>query len=119
LAKSKSKEPSAAQTGGDLGYFTKAEMVPQFADAAFAMKVGEVSSEPIKSPFGYHIIKVEDRRLKAMPSYDEVKPAIRDHLVKEAVQQVVIEMRGKAKIKRNNPDGTPMADQPAPAPAQN
>ena len=116
LAKTKSKDPSAAQNGGDLGYFTKGDMVPQFADAAFAMKVGETSAEPVKSPFGWHVIKIEDRRVKPMPSFDEVKPAIREHLLRESVQQAVLDMRNKAKIKRFNPDGTPLADQP---PAKN
>ena len=115
LAKTKSKDPSAGQNGGDLGYFTKGEMVPQFADAAFAMKVGETSAEPVKSQFGWHVIKVEDRRLSSVPPFEEAKPVIQQQLAEQLAQQTVMDIRNKAKIKRFNPDGSPMADQPAPA----
>jgi len=113
LARAKSKDPSAQQTGGDLGYFTKSEMVPQFAEAAFGMKVGEVSPEPIKSQFGWHVIKVEDRRLTSVPNFEDAKPVIREQLAEQAAQQIVADIRTKAKVKRFNPDGSPLADQPA------
>jgi len=113
LAKTKSKDPSAAQNGGDLGYFTKGEMVPQFADAAFAMKVGEVSTEPVKSQFGWHVIKLEDRRLSSVPPFEEAKGVIQQQLAEQLAQQTVTDIRNKAKVKRFNPDGSPMTDQPA------
>ncbi|TAN69654.1 MAG: parvulin peptidyl-prolyl isomerase, partial [Magnetospirillum sp.] len=75
LAKTRSKDPGAAN-GGDLGYFVQKAMVPEFADAAFAMRPGEVSKAPVKSQFGYHVIKVEDKRMAVIPPYEQAKPAI-------------------------------------------
>ena len=79
LAKEKSIEPNAAQSGGDLGYFKAAQMVKPFADAAFAMKIGDVSS-PIQTQFGWHVIKVEDRRAAAKPTLEELTPQIGQQL---------------------------------------
>lgn len=76
VAREFSKDAGSAKQGGDLGYFTRDKMVPEFANAAFGMKKGEVSG-PVKSPFGFHIIKVEDVRKKAVPSFAESKEAIR------------------------------------------
>ena len=75
LAKEKSKDPGAAD-GGDLGYFTKDQMVPEFADAAFKLDKGQIS-DPVKTQFGWHIIKVEDKRTKPTPTFDEVKASSR------------------------------------------
>src|SRR3972149_11399986 len=66
LAKQKSKDPGAAAEGGDLGYFAKEQMVPEFAEAAFKMNKGQIS-EPVKTQFGWHVIKVEDKRTKTVP----------------------------------------------------
>ena len=74
LAKEKSKDPGAAE-GGDLGYFTKDQMVPEFADVAFKMYPGQLSN-PVKTQFGWHVIKVEDRRTKQPPEFDKVKDQI-------------------------------------------
>jgi peptidyl-prolyl cis-trans isomerase C len=71
LAKEKSKDPGAAE-GGDLGYFTKDQMVPEFADVAFKMYPGQLSN-PVKTQFGWHVIKVEDKRTKQPPAFDQVK----------------------------------------------
>ena len=79
LAKEKSIEPNAAQSGGDLGYFKAAQMVKPFADAAFAMSVGQVS-DPIQTQFGWHIIKVEDRRAAARPTLEQLTPQIGQQL---------------------------------------
>src|SRR5690349_23456006 len=70
LAKEKSKDPGAAQ-GGDLGYFSKEQMVPEFADVAFKMYAGQLSN-PVKTQFGWHIIKVEDKRVRQPPEFDKV-----------------------------------------------
>ncbi|MBC7908041.1 MAG: peptidylprolyl isomerase [Rhodospirillaceae bacterium] len=109
-AKTKSKDPSAKQNGGDLGYFTKDEMVPQFAEAAFAMKPGELSTVPVKSQFGYHVIRLEDRRMAAPPAFDQAKPVIREQLAEETAQKVVTDVRAKAKVKRFDPEGKPLPD---------
>ncbi len=79
LAKEYSKDPGTAKQGGDLGYFTKERMVKEFADKAFAMKKGE-TSEPVKSEFGWHIIKVEDSRKMTIPTYNAVKEQLRARL---------------------------------------
>lgn len=79
VARDYSKDPGSAKHGGDLGYFTKDKMVKEFAEAAFKMKKGEVS-EPVKSPFGWHIIKVEDVRKAVAPTYNEAKEPLRARL---------------------------------------
>lgn len=108
IAKTKSKDPSAKQNGGDLGYFTKDEMVTQFADAAFAMKPGELSPDPVKSQFGYHVIKVEDRRMASPPTLEQAQPVLREKLAEETAQKLVADIRGKAKVKLFDPEGKPM-----------
>ena len=75
LAKQRSKDPGAAAQGGDLGYFSKEQMVPEFAEAAFKLEKGQLS-EPVKSQFGWHIIKVEDKRAKPAPQFEEVKDQV-------------------------------------------
>ncbi|MFC5355839.1 peptidylprolyl isomerase [Azospirillum himalayense] len=115
LAKEKSKDPVAAEQGGDLGYFTKDTMVEPFADAAFAMKKGEVSKEPVKTQFGWHIIKVEDKRTQPQPSLDEVKPQLEQQLSKDIVTNVVDDLRKVAKVETFQLDGSPM---PKEEPAQ-
>ena len=77
LAKQKSKDPGAAAEGGDLGYFTKEQMVPEFAEAAFKLDKGQVS-EPVKTQFGWHIIKVEDKRTKPVPEFEQGQGPDRD-----------------------------------------
>lgn len=96
LARDKSTGPSGPQ-GGDLGYFVAGTMVPEFSEAAFSMEPGEVSA-PVQTDFGWHVIKVEDRRLKPLPTYEEMLPQIRDELSNEAVELVMTELRGRATI---------------------
>lgn len=108
LANELSKDTGSAKQGGDLGYFPKTAMVKPFAEAAFAMKVGEMSKEPVKTDFGYHIIKVEDRRKSSPPPLDEVKDQIMNQIGQELVQQMVKDMEAKAKIERFDPEGKPM-----------
>lgn len=109
-AKSKSKDPSAKQNGGDLGYFAKDEMVPQFADAAFAMQAGQLLDAPVKTQFGWHVIKVEDRRMSTAPAFEQVQPMLREQLAEETADHLLSEMRGKAKVKRFDPEGKPLPD---------
>ena len=118
LAKEKSKDAAAAAQGGDLGYFTKDAMVEPFANAAFAMKPGEVSKEPVKTQFGWHIIKVEDKRTQPQPTLEEVKPQLEQALSKDIVTALVEELRGKAKVETFQIDGSPMPkEEPAATPA--
>ena len=83
--------------GGDLGYFTAPEMVPEFSKAAFALQVGEIS-QPVKTDFGWHIIKVEDRKMGAAQPYDQVKTAIRNVLLRKKVQEVMDGLKASSKI---------------------
>jgi peptidyl-prolyl cis-trans isomerase C len=98
LAKQKSKDPGAAQ-GGDLGYFTKDQMVPEFSEVAFELAPGALS-EPVKSQFGWHIIKVQDKRPRPVPEYDKVKDQIENFLVRKAQTEVVARLRTEGKVER-------------------
>jgi peptidyl-prolyl cis-trans isomerase C len=97
-AKKKSKDPGAAN-GGDLGYFTKDQMVPEFAEAAFKLDKGQIS-DPIHTQFGWHIIKVEDKRVKPTPSFDDVKSQVENYIARRAQAQLVDSLRKTANIER-------------------
>jgi peptidyl-prolyl cis-trans isomerase C len=96
LAKKHSTGPSG-KNGGDLGYFGEGQMVPEFSKAAFALKVGEVSL-PVKTKFGWHLIKVEDRRETNFPPYDALKERIVSHLAQQKAQAVAAELRKSATV---------------------
>ena len=97
LAKEKSIEPGAKDSGGELGYFTQDKMVKPFADAAFAMKVGEISN-PVQTQFGWHIIKVEDRRKAAKPTLDQLSQQIKQQLYIAKYTELMKNFRAAAKI---------------------
>jgi peptidyl-prolyl cis-trans isomerase C len=99
LAKQKSKDPGASAEGGDLGYFTREQMVPAFSEAAFKLNKGEVS-EPVKTQFGWHIIKVEDKRTKPVPEFDKVKEQVRTFVMRKAQADYIGKLRDSAKIER-------------------
>jgi peptidyl-prolyl cis-trans isomerase C len=105
LAKQKSKDPGASE-GGDLGYFTKDQMVPEFAEVAFKLNKGQ-TSDPVKTQFGWHIIKVEDKRKREVPSFDQVKPQLESYLVRKAQADYVSKLRESAKIERTGGGPTP------------
>ncbi|MFZ6763419.1 peptidylprolyl isomerase [Pseudoroseomonas sp. WGS1072] len=105
----------SGQEGGDLGFFKKSDMVPEFANAAFALKKGETSREPVRSAFGWHIIKLEDRRTAAVPSFEESAETLRQAAFEEAVNEAVERVQAAATIERFNMDGSPRAPQPAPS----
>ncbi|ABB43797.1 PpiC-type peptidyl-prolyl cis-trans isomerase [Sulfurimonas denitrificans DSM 1251] len=102
LAKSKSTCASAAE-GGDLGYFTAGQMVPEFNDKAFSMKAKEMTLEPVKTQFGYHVIYIEDKKAKATKNFTEVKSFIEQRLKMEKAKTVMLakmkELEKKATIK--------------------
>ncbi|MDE2065839.1 MAG: peptidylprolyl isomerase [Bradyrhizobium sp.] len=112
LAKKKSKDPGASD-GGDLGFFTKDQMVPEFSAAAFALEPGKIS-DPVKSQFGWHIIKVEEKRYRKPPEFDQVKSQIETYVTRKAQADYVAKLREGAKIERmdqaaNTPAATPDA----------
>lgn len=117
LARKSSTGPSGP-SGGDLGYFAEGQMVPEFSKAAFALEKGKFSETPVKTQFGWHVIKVEDRRQAKAPALDEVQQELRAELSREARVEYVEALRKGAKIERFNPDGTPMkAEEKKPAAA--
>ncbi len=105
LAKQKSKDPGGAE-GGDLGYFTKDQMVPEFAEVAFRLDMGQIS-DPVKTQFGWHVIKVEDKRIKPTPKFDEVKGQIENYVAHRAQAELVQKLRSAANIERLDQPATP------------
>jgi peptidyl-prolyl cis-trans isomerase C len=112
LAKEKSKDPGAAD-GGDLGYFTKDQMVPEFSEVAFKLDKGQLS-DPVKTQFGWHIIKVEDKRVKPTPTFDQVKSQIETYVTHRAQAALVEKLRSAANIERMD---KPVAPDPSLNPA--
>jgi peptidyl-prolyl cis-trans isomerase C len=112
LAKENSGDAGSKEQGGMLGFFGKGQMVPQFEEAAFALKKGEISP-PVQSQFGWHIIKVEDRRQKPPPSFEDVKDRLIGSMVQSKAQNIAGELRGKAKIDYIDPEIKKMAEEDA------
>jgi peptidyl-prolyl cis-trans isomerase C len=104
-----------AKNGGELGWFTKDEMVKPFADAAFALKPGTYTKTPVESQFGWHIIESQGKREKPAPSFDDVKDSIRQKMTDAAITKALENARTGLTIKLFNPDGSP-ASAPATAP---
>jgi len=98
LAKTKSKDPGASD-GGDLGFFTKDQMVPEFSAVAFALEPGKIS-DPVKSQFGWHIIKVEEKRNRKAPDFEQVKGQIETYVARKAQADYVAKLRETAKVER-------------------
>jgi peptidyl-prolyl cis-trans isomerase C len=114
LARELSVDPSAKTNGGDLEYFTKGQMVAEFSEAAFKLNKGQVSTEPVKTQFGFHIIKVEDKRQKPVPTYESVKDQVAAYVVRKAQAELVMKLRAEAKIVNNL-----KKDEPPVPPAKN
>jgi peptidyl-prolyl cis-trans isomerase C len=103
LAKEHSKDPGSKDQGGELGFFARGQMVPQFEEAAFKLKQGEVS-QPFESQFGWHIVKVDERRQRAAPSFDVVKDRVVAHMIHRKAQEIAAGLRGKAQIEYIDPE---------------
>jgi len=121
LAKKKSKDPGASD-GGDLGFFTKDQMVPEFSAVAFTLDAGKIS-DPVKSQFGWHIIKVEEKRSRQAPGFEQVKGQIETYVTRKAQADYVAKLREAAKVERMDkpaePAAKPEAAKPdAPKPAE-
>lgn len=84
--------------GGDLGYFSRELMVPEFSEAAFAMKEGEISKKPVKTKFGYHVIKAGPRRLSETPKFEDVEQELMQMQAAQSVEETMQKLRKKAKI---------------------
>lgn len=98
IAKAKSKDPGSAPKGGDLDWATAASYVPEFSSAMVKLGKGQMSQEPVKSSFGWHVIKVEDIREAQLPKVEEVKPQIAQQLQQMKLAKFQEELRGKAKV---------------------
>ena len=107
LAKQYSTDPNA-QSGGDLGYFGHDDMVAEFADAAFALPAGQYTKTPVKTEFGWHVIKVEDRRLSKPPSFEEARDELSQDLARDIIEAKLQALRGAAKIEEFGLDGKPL-----------
>jgi peptidyl-prolyl cis-trans isomerase C len=103
LAKENSKDPGSKDDGGNLGYFGHGQMVPQFEDVVFKLQKGQVS-DPVKTQFGWHLVKVEDRRTKQPPAFEIVKDRIVQSMLLQKAQQTATQLRAKAKIDLVDPD---------------
>lgn len=120
LAKKESTDPAAAN-GGDLGWFKKSDMLPEFADAAFALKPGQFTTKPVHTRYGWHVIQVLETRTAPPPTFAEARDQLRQKAIQEAVQKELELARQGAKIEKFNLDGSPIRptdkiEPPSPAP---
>jgi peptidyl-prolyl cis-trans isomerase C len=113
IAKKLSKDPSAKQNSGELGWFNPKQMVPEFSSAVAAMQNGEIGQTPVKSQFGWHVIQREDAREQTPPAFDDVKEQIRSILQSQKLQQHIQDLKAAAKIDRPTPPPPPKAEAPA------
>ena len=103
LAKVKSTDPNKSD-GGDLGYFKKGMMVPEFETAVFAMNKGDVSKEPVKTQFGFHVIKVEDKRVAPPPPFEQVKEQVKQIVMRDKYMEMLKASKDAAKVEIDDPD---------------
>ena len=109
LAQERSTGPSGPQ-GGDLGYFTRGRMVPEFEEAAFALDVGSYTTEPVRSQFGWHVVKLEDRRDQAPPPFEQVAEQIRQILIEEQYRALIDRAKEAIDVEVTDPDYQALLD---------
>jgi peptidyl-prolyl cis-trans isomerase C len=105
IARRRSTGPGSRE-GGDLGFFKRADMIPEFAEAAFALRPGEISQNPVRTQFGWHVIKVEERRASSAPSFEDSREGLRQQAFEEGVNAAVERIRAGARIERFSLDGS-------------
>ena len=98
IAKEKSKDAGSAEKGGSLGWAVPTNFVPPFANAMLSLKKGTYTKDPVKTQFGWHVIKLDDERSLKIPSFEELKPQIQQRLQQQAIQDFIADLRSKAKI---------------------
>jgi peptidyl-prolyl cis-trans isomerase C len=112
VANETTEDPSGKANGGDLGFFSKEQMVPEFSDIAFGLEKGKISG-PVKTQFGWHVIKTEETRVKPQPKFEDVKPQIEQFVTRKAQAEMVTKLRAAAKIERlDKPAEAPKAPEP-------
>lgn len=117
LAAENSGDPGNKDKGGDLGWFAKQDMVPEFSDAAFKIAKGSVGETPVKTQFGWHVVKLIDKRERPKPSFDEVKPMIQVELRREKLEGMLEGWKSAAKVDKFDINGNALKEQPEVAPA--
>jgi len=98
LANEHTTDPSGKTSGGDLGFFGPGQMVPEFEKAAFALEVGKYTEQPVQTQFGWHIIKVEDKRTQQPPPFEQVKDQARSAVIRDKYFELVKQVRSEAKV---------------------
>jgi peptidyl-prolyl cis-trans isomerase C len=106
IARRRSTGPGSRE-GGDLGFFKRGDMIPEFAEAAFALRPGEISQNPVRTQFGWHVIRVEERRASPAPSFEDSREGLRQQAFEEGVNAAVERIRAAARVERFNLDGSP------------
>lgn len=118
LAKENSTDPSAKENSGDLGWFKKGDMLPEFSDAAFALKPGQYTQKPVQTRFGWHVIKLEGTRTAPAPKLEEVGDQIRQQIIQEGVAKVLASAKTGVTVEKFNPDGSAYTPPATPVPGQ-
>ncbi|MGM0516169.1 MAG: peptidylprolyl isomerase [Pseudomonadota bacterium] len=98
LAKANSSDSGSADKGGDLGWFNLDQMVAPFAEAVGALEPGQTESDPVESRFGWHVIRLDDSRPTPAPSFDDMRPELEDHIRRQAVNDMIAELRADANV---------------------
>ena len=107
------RQGPSGPNGGDLGYFARGAMVPSFENAAFALSVGSHSSEPVQTQFGWHIIKLEDKKTAEAPPIETLRGQLQANLANQALSRIIETLRAPASISRLSFDEVRAATQPA------
>jgi len=109
---------AATQQGGDLGWFKKGDMLPEFSDVAFKLGKNQYTTTPVHTRYGWHVIQVLDTRVSQPPTYDAVHDEIKQQLLRMDAQQLAAQARASVKIVQYGPDGKPLKPQAPAAPAK-
>lgn len=117
LAAANSGDPGNKDKGGELGWFSKQDMVPEFSDAAFKIEKGQLGADPVKTQFGWHVIKIEDKRKRPKPSFEEVKQMLQVEVRREKLESMLDGWRKSANVETFDINGNPVAKQEAPVEA--
>lgn len=109
LAKENSTD-GTAQNGGELGYFAKADVVPEFAEAAFDLKEGAYTKEPVKTQFGFHVIRLDEKRQRPKPTFEQAKPTLEAGVRREILEEIMSSWREDAKVEKFDINGKPLEE---------